>query len=99
MCARGGFIEAALGSRRLHSTTYIVLFMFIGTAHALPPVINSITPASVIQNTVPQPTITVTGSNFISGVPSSTNRPLITLTHQNAKATYSTLANVNFAGT
>lgn len=71
-----------------------------GAAHAVPPTINSISPSELVQNTVPQPTIVINGSQLVVGIPSPTNRPTVTLQHTSiAEAQYSVLANVNFSGT
>ena len=68
-------------------------------AVAAPPVIDAISPEDVVQNTIPQPAITITGSGFVVGLPSPTNRPTVTLAHVGSPTQFSTLGNVNFAGT
>lgn len=69
-----------------------------GICQAIPPQILAIEPTTFVQGTVPQPDLVLTGSNFVVGIPSSTNRPTVTLTDEGG-AEYSSQADVNFSGT
>ncbi len=65
-----------------------------------PVVVDSIEPTEIVQGYVPQPELTIFGSDFIEGLPSKTNRPTVTLRQQGkGGAEFSVLAFVNFAGT
>lgn len=87
------------------STLSLAALMALGASSAsmtafaqAPPAITSFAPGDHIRNLVPQPEFTITGSNFIIGLPSPTNRPTVTLTHENGKVQFTTLGNVNFTG-
>ena len=73
-----------------------------GTAVAQsPPVINSISPDSVLEKPVPQPEIKITGSNLRQpGVFDSSGSPTIAITHQDLpNVSFSAVAGTNFSGT
>lgn len=88
------------------ATGIIVLAVFGGIVKAdpgggpPPVVVDSIEPTEIVQGQVPQPELTILGSNFIEGLPSKTNRPTVTL-RQPGKggAEFSALAWVNFQAT
>ena len=65
-----------------------------------PVVVDSIEPTEIVQGHVPQPELTIFGSNFIEGLPNKNNRPTVTL-RQPGKggAEFSALAWVNMLGT
>ena len=81
----------------------IVLAVFGGIVKAggpPPVVVDSIEPTEIVQGQVPQPELTIFGSNFIEGLPSETNRPTVTLRQQGkGGAEFSALAWVNFQAT
>ncbi len=66
-----------------------------------PPVIDSVEPASLVLNTVPQPDIDIAGSNMVIGLPSETNHPTVTFTHADGPeiAELTVAASVNVVGT
>ena len=53
----------------------------IGDVCEVPPAISAIDPASIVRGTVPQPDLIITGTDFVVGLPSESNRPTVTLRH------------------